>query len=115
MHHVGYVVSDITASIAELKSRGFKFFADAPNTNVLGQQVLYFDPASTNGVMMHLTQLPPQPNAVGLDSGVKIDHIVHAGYRVNNLETAIAWYVDKLGGDSPGRRPIPPGRAQRLR
>ena len=98
MHHVGYVVSDIAAAIVDLKSRAFKFFSDAPNTNVLGQQVLYFDPACTNGVLMHLTQLPTQPSAVGLDAGVKIDHIVHAGYLVNNLENAIAWYVDKLGG-----------------
>ena len=36
MHHIGYAVSDIAASIASLKSKGFKFFADAPNTNVLG-------------------------------------------------------------------------------
>ena len=102
MHHVGYAVSDIAASIADLRARGFKFFSDTPNTNVLGQQVLYFDPASTNGVLIHLTQLPSQPSVVGLDAGVKIDHIVHAGYLVNNLEDAIAWYVDKLGGTHLG-------------
>ena len=102
MHHVGYAVSDIGAAIVDLKARGFKFFSDTPNTNVLGQQVLYFDPASTNGALMHLTQLPSQPSAVGLDAGLKIDHIVHAGYLVNNLEDAIAWYVDKLGGTHLG-------------
>ena len=102
MHHIGYAVSDIAASIASLKSKGFKFFADAPNTNVLGQQVLYFDPAGTNGILMHLTQLPSQPNTAGLDAGLKIDHIVHAGYLVNHLEDAIAWYVDKLGGTHLG-------------
>ena len=105
MHHVGYAVSDINASIVSLKARGFKFFSDTPNTNVLGQQVLYFDPASTNGVLMHLTQLPSQPNSTGLDAGVKVDHIVHAGYLVNNLDDAIAWYVDKLGGTHLGGGP----------
>lgn len=111
MHHIGYVVSDIAASMVDLKAKGFKFFADAPITNVMGQQLIYFDPASTNGILMHLTQLPsPSSDAgrastVGLDAGVKIDHIVHAGYLVNNLEEAIAWYVDKLGGTHLGGGP----------
>ena len=98
MHHVGYVVSDIDAAIADLKFREFKFLADAPNINVLGQKVLYLDPSSTNGVMIHLTELPEHPNTVGLDAGVKVDHIVHAGYLVCNLDSAIAWYVEKLDG-----------------
>lgn len=102
MHHVGYVVADINASMTDFKSKGFQFLAEAPNTNVLGQQVLYFDPASTNGVMVHLTQLPAQPNTVGVGQGVDIDHIVHAGYLVKDLDAAIAWYVEKLGGTHQG-------------
>ena len=65
---------------------------------MLGQKVLYFDPSSTNGVMIHLTELPSQPNTIGLDSGVKVDHIVHAGYLVGDLDNAVAWYVQKFGG-----------------
>ena len=64
----------------------------------LGQQVLYFDPDTTNGVLIHLTQLPAQPNTVGVGQGVKVDKIVHAGYLVRNAEEAVAWYVDKFDG-----------------
>ncbi len=89
MHHVGYVVADIDRSIEELTARGFKFAADKPNTNVLGHRLLYFDATTTNGVKMHITQLPGQPVAAG--SGLKIERIIHAGYRVKNLDEAIKW------------------------
>jgi methylmalonyl-CoA/ethylmalonyl-CoA epimerase len=108
MHHVGYVVADISQAVAELKARGFKFVADAPFTNVLGQQVLYFDSSTTHDVLLHLTQLPAQPNTTGVDQGLKVDKIVHAGYLVKDLEQAIAWYVDKFDGvyigGGPSRR-----------
>jgi methylmalonyl-CoA/ethylmalonyl-CoA epimerase len=58
MHHVGYVVADIPRAVEQARARGFTFIAEAPFTNPLGQQVLYFDPATTNGVLIHLTQLP---------------------------------------------------------
>ncbi|HZA21519.1 MAG TPA: VOC family protein, partial [Dehalococcoidia bacterium] len=69
MHHVGYVVPDINSAIPVLQGKGFKFASAAPNTNVMGQQVLYFDPTTTNGFLMHLTQ---QPNTVRLGQGVAI-------------------------------------------
>jgi hypothetical protein len=55
---VGYVTSDIGAGITECCCRGFRFAADAPNTNAIGQQVLYFDTTTSLGSRMHLTQLP---------------------------------------------------------
>jgi len=58
MDHVGYVTRDIGAGITECRRRGFQFGADAPNTNAIGQQVLYFDPHTSMGSRMHLTQLP---------------------------------------------------------
>jgi catechol 2,3-dioxygenase-like lactoylglutathione lyase family enzyme len=102
MHHVGYVVSDINAAIPVLQAKGFKFAAAAPNTNVMGQQVLYFDPATTNGFLIHLTQQPQQPNTVGLGQGVAIDEIVHAGYLVADVEEAVAWYEKNFGGVAVG-------------
>ena len=98
MHHVGYVVADIPKAVVQAKARGFAFIAEAPFTNPLGQQVLYFDPATTNGVLIHLTQLPAQPNTVWVGQGVQIDKIIHAGYLVRNVEEAIAWYVTKFDG-----------------
>lgn len=102
MHHVGYVVSNIEQAIDDLKAKGFAFAGDAPITNVMGQKLLYFDSSTTNGVMMHLTQLPDEPKNTGVGEGLKIDKIIHAGYRVKNLEEAIAWYVDNLGGTHIG-------------
>ena len=106
MHHVGYVVADIPRAVERAQARGFKFIADAPFTNPLGQRSA-LDPDTTNGVLIHLTQLPVQPNTVGVGSGVQVDKIIHAGYLVRNAAEAVAWYVDKfdgvhVGGGAPG-------------
>jgi hypothetical protein len=58
MDHVGYVTRDIHAGISDCCCRGFQFVADAPGTNAIGQQVLYFDTKTSMGSRMHLTQLP---------------------------------------------------------
>ena len=105
MHHVGYVVADIDKSVDELATRGFKFAADKPFTNVFGQQVLYFDASTTNGVMVHLTQLPAQPDTTKAGTGLEVERIIHAGYRVPNLEMAIKWYVEKFDGEHLGGGP----------
>lgn len=102
MHHVGYVVSDIHRSISDLKARGFKFVADAPITNVMGQQLLYFDPATTNGCLMHLTQLPQPAGGTPPAQGCPIDHIVHAGYLVADVDEAVAWYEKSFDGIAVG-------------
>lgn len=102
MHHVGYVVADIPKAVTWARARGFTFLAEAPSTNILGQQVLYFDPATTNGVLIHLTQLPAQPNTIGVGKGIQVDKIIHAGYLVRNTEEAIAWYVEKFDGVHAG-------------
>src|SRR3989442_1087475 len=102
MHHVGYVVADIPRAVARAQARGFMFIADAPFTNPLGQQVLYFDPDTTNGVLIHLTHLPAQPNTVRVGRGIQVDKIIHAGYLVRNAAEAVAWYVDKFDGGHVG-------------
>ncbi len=106
MHHVGYVVADIAKAATQLKAKGFKFAGAAPGTNSLGQQVLYFDPATTHGVLMHLTQLPATPNpdviGMGQGQGVAVSHIVHAGYLVEDVDQAVAWYEKSFGGAAVG-------------
>ena len=84
--------------VAPVEREASTVVADTPFTNPLGQQVLYFDPATTHGVLIHLTQLPAQPNTVGVGKGVQVDHIIHAGYLVRNVAEAVAWYVDKFDG-----------------
>ena len=105
MHHVGYVVSDIPEAVAHAKVKGLSFLTDAPNTNPVGQQVLYFDPDTTNGVMIHLTKVPPRAAGTRARPGPQIDGIIHPGYLVGNVEAAAAWYVDKLGGIVVGGGP----------
>jgi len=103
MHHVGWVVSDIKASAAAARARGLKFLADEPYTNPMDQQVHYFDPQSTNGVWMHLTQVPPKPATS--PKAPWISGTVHPGYLVRDLDAATAWYVEKLGGNVVGGGP----------
>ena len=102
MHHVGYVVADIDRMKGALADKGFKFAADKPFTNVLGQQVLYFDSSTTNGVKVHLTQLPVEAGLQGGTDSLQVERIVHAGYRVRDLESAVGWYVDNLQGEHIG-------------
>lgn len=96
MHHVGYVVSDIGKAADAAKSRGLKFLADAPFTNVVGQDVLYFDPDTTNGIWMHLTKVPEREPLPASDPW--IERILHPGYLVKDLDEATTWFVEKLGG-----------------
>jgi len=100
MHHVGYVVSDIGKAANAAKAKGIRFLADAPYTNFVGQQVLYFDPDTTNGIWMHLTKVPAETPARA--QGPWIDRILHPGIVVRNLDEATAWYVEKLGGAVAG-------------
>jgi catechol 2,3-dioxygenase-like lactoylglutathione lyase family enzyme len=110
MHHVGYVVSNIAEARSQLAAKGFKFVSKAPFTNIMKQQVLYFDSTTTNGLMLHLTQQPEQPNNIGVGEGLAIDRIVHAGYLLADLEGAIAWYVENFDGVHIGGRNEPMGR-----
>ncbi len=98
MHHVAYIVSDIDQAQSDLEARGFRFAAERAFTNVMGQGVLYFDPATTNGLLIHLTQPAGEPSGVGVGQGVDIAKIVHAGYLVPNLEEAIGWYQQNFDG-----------------
>jgi catechol 2,3-dioxygenase-like lactoylglutathione lyase family enzyme len=109
MHHVGYVVPDIGEARSRLETKGFKFASESPFTNIMEQQVLYFDSATTNGLLLHLTQLPERPNDIGVGEGVPIERIVHAGYLLADLEGAIAWYVDNFDGLHVGGRTSPMG------
>ena len=97
MHHVGYVVESIERAADELRARGFAFGSDEPFVNVFGHQVFYLDAETTNGTLVHLTQLAP--TASGPDGeGLEVEHIVHAGYLVRDLEDAIDWYVHRFSG-----------------
>ena len=66
MHHVGYVVESMDQAAEQLRARGFAFGSDEPFVNVFGHQVFYLDAETTNGTLVHLTQLAPAASgAVG--------------------------------------------------
>ena len=105
LHHVGYVVPDMEAAMARLSSKGLKFAEGAPFTNALGFQVAYFNPASTNGMLIHLTQYSDPVGPEVMPGVPQIEKIIHAGYLVRDLEGSIAWYVDNFGGTHVGGGP----------
>jgi methylmalonyl-CoA/ethylmalonyl-CoA epimerase len=57
IHHVGYLVPDLEAAMAQLAARGVTFAAAAPNTTPTGARIIYLDTAYTNGARIHLTQI----------------------------------------------------------
>ena len=104
MHHVGYVVENMEQAAEELRERGFAFPTDEPFVNVFGHQVYYMDSETTNGTLVHLTQLAPTaagPNGEGLE----VERIIHAGYLVKDLDAAIDWYVQRFSGTHVGGGP----------
>ena len=105
LHHVGYVVSDMEAAMSQLSSKGLKFAEGAPFTNALGFQVAYFNPESTNGMLIHLTQYADPTGPAVVPGAPQVEKIIHAGYLVRNLEDSIAWYVDNFGGTHIGGGP----------
>lgn len=105
MHHVGYVVDDMDKAVAQARAAGLTFLSETPNTNPVGQQVLYFDPATTNGMMMHLTKVPPGAPATSTGASAHVEGIVHPGILVGDVDAAVAWYVRKLGGVLVGGGP----------
>ena len=102
MHHVGYRVDSISNEVIELSAKGFKFVSDTPNTNPLGQKVLYFDNSTTLNCNIHLTELPESPNIDGFGEGLPIIDIVHAGYLVKNVDTIVQWYEDNFDAVAVG-------------
>jgi catechol 2,3-dioxygenase-like lactoylglutathione lyase family enzyme len=55
-HHMGYVVDDLDAAVEELKKQGFRFRNDGPVVNLAGYRVAHFDPETTGGIRLHLTE-----------------------------------------------------------
>ena len=108
MHHVGYVVESIERTVDELKARGFAMATGDPFVNVFGHQVFYLDAETTNGTLVHLTQLAPvtpevpSPSGGGSGWGREVERIIHAGYLVKDLDVAIDWYVQRFSGTHVG-------------
>jgi methylmalonyl-CoA/ethylmalonyl-CoA epimerase len=56
IHHIAMGVSDIHASLAELKAHGVRLIDETPRTGAGGCLVAFVHPESTNGVLLELVQ-----------------------------------------------------------
>jgi methylmalonyl-CoA epimerase len=56
IHHIAVKVDDISASLAELKSRGARLIDETPRIGAGGCLIAFVHPATTNGVLLELVQ-----------------------------------------------------------
>lgn len=56
IHHIAVEVTDIRASLAELKQRGARLIDESPRVGAGGCLIAFVHPSSTNGVLLELVQ-----------------------------------------------------------
>ena len=56
IHHLTLQVDDISAALAQLKSRGVRLIDETPRTGAHGSLIAFIHPSSTHGVLIELTQ-----------------------------------------------------------
>ena len=56
IHHVAIQVTDIRATLAQLKEKGTRLIDETPRTGAGGCLVAFVHPASANGVLLELVQ-----------------------------------------------------------
>jgi methylmalonyl-CoA/ethylmalonyl-CoA epimerase len=56
LHHVAYQVSDIDATLAELRRAGMKLIDEHPRTGIRGSRVAFMHPAATAGVLTEIVE-----------------------------------------------------------
>lgn len=59
LHHVGYRVDDVAATLARLRSDGVATIDAAPRPGSRGTTVAFLHPRSAMGVLVELVQAPP--------------------------------------------------------
>lgn len=58
LHHVAYAVSDVAATLATLKGRGYELIDEAPRPGFQGHLIAFIKPRSTMGALWELVQEP---------------------------------------------------------
>ena len=56
VHHVGYLVPNVAAAVAELRAEGFEVVDPAPSTGSGGTVVAFVHPKSVRGVLVELVE-----------------------------------------------------------
>jgi methylmalonyl-CoA/ethylmalonyl-CoA epimerase len=62
LHHLCFAVSDVTAVMADLSSKGFKLLSAEPLPGAHGCKVCFIHPKSAGGVLIELSQPPDTHN-----------------------------------------------------
>lgn len=58
LHHLAYRVTDLVATLAQLKESGVRLIDEAPRDGAHGRKVAFLHPESTGGVLIELVQEP---------------------------------------------------------
>jgi methylmalonyl-CoA/ethylmalonyl-CoA epimerase len=56
LHHVAYQVTDVQATLAELRERGLQLIDETPRTGIRGSRVAFLHPAASGGVLTEIVQ-----------------------------------------------------------
>jgi methylmalonyl-CoA/ethylmalonyl-CoA epimerase len=56
LHHVAYQVTDVEATLAQLRARGLRLIDETPRTGVRGSRVAFLHPAASGGVLTEIVQ-----------------------------------------------------------
>jgi methylmalonyl-CoA epimerase len=60
LHHVALRVSDLAATVEQLKQRGTRLISDDIKVGAGGHLYIFVHPSSTGGVLLELCEDPPQ-------------------------------------------------------
>ena len=56
MHHVAYQVTDIEATLGQLRDAGLRLIDETPRTGIRSSRVAFLHPASSGGVLTEIVQ-----------------------------------------------------------
>jgi methylmalonyl-CoA epimerase len=56
LHHVAYQVTDVQATLTELRARGLQLIDETPRAGLRGSRVAFLHPAATGGVLTEIVQ-----------------------------------------------------------
>ena len=58
LHHICFAVTDIRASVADLKRKGVEFINEEPKIGAAGLPIVFLNPKSCAGVLVELVEKP---------------------------------------------------------
>jgi methylmalonyl-CoA/ethylmalonyl-CoA epimerase len=56
LHHVAYQVTDVQATLTQLRERGLRLIDETPRTGIRGSRVAFLHPAASGGVLTEIVQ-----------------------------------------------------------